>query len=56
VEKQLQIIERIIEKEPKIIKEAPDYDNIPEEIILKEKSEKDKCRQVSRDKTGKKKA
>jgi len=30
------IIERIIEKEPKIIKEAPDYNNIPEEIILKE--------------------
>ena len=31
-----QIIERIIEKEPKIIKEAPDCNNIPEEIILKE--------------------
>jgi hypothetical protein len=36
VEKQPQIIERIIEKDPKFIKEAPDYNNIPEEIILKE--------------------
>ena len=32
-EPQPKIIERIIEKEPKVIKEAPDYDNIPPEII-----------------------
>ena len=30
------IIERIVEKTPRIIKEPPDYKNIPEEIILKE--------------------
>ena len=30
------IIERIIEKEPRIIREKPDYNNIPEEIIQNE--------------------
>ena len=30
------IIERIVEKPPRIIKELPDYNNIPEEIIQKE--------------------
>ena len=29
-------IERLVEKPPRIIKEPPDYNNIPEEIILKE--------------------
>ena len=29
-------IERIVEKPPRIIKDPPDYNNIPEEIIQKE--------------------
>ena len=29
-------IERIVEKPPRIIKEPPDYNNTPEEIIQKE--------------------
>ena len=33
---QPKIIERIVEKPPRIIKEPPDYNNIPEEIIQKE--------------------
>jgi hypothetical protein len=36
IEKPAQVIERIIHKEPRIIKEAPNYDNIPEEIIQRE--------------------
>ena len=37
VEKQIpHVIERVIEKEPKIIKQDPDYNNIPEEIIQRE--------------------
>ena len=35
-EPQPRIIERIIEKEPRIIREKPDYNNIPEEIIQNE--------------------